>query len=133
MNGAWRFGPRWVRVGGMNEVEEVDIWWFRELYAILAAFADDPSNTISRLGGGTASVPEDQAEDLGHFRRCVLSKYPQAGGLRVMRVIAEIDAILDRKGRGGESFEEWFWTIEGFRHHPDWARIREMSRSFLLS
>ena len=116
----------------ISGIEECDFWWFRELYDTLAAFADDPSVTITRIGGGQTSVPEDLAEDIDDFRDSVLAKYPEAATLGVMAVVTEIDAILDRRSRGGEAFEESFWTNEAFQRHPDWAKIREMSRSFLL-
>jgi hypothetical protein len=112
-------------------IEDCDLWWFRELYAILAAFADEPGNTIARIGE-SISVPEDQAEDLAHFRSCILAKYPAASGLAVMGVVEGIDAILDRRSRGGDGFEEGFWSNQGFREHPDWQEIRDRSRLFLL-
>jgi hypothetical protein len=112
-------------------IEDCDLWWFRELYAILAAFADEPGNTIARIGE-SISVPEDQAEDLDHFRGCILAKYPAASDLGVMEVVEGIDAILDRRSRGGEGFEEGFWSNQGFREHPDWREIRNRARSFLL-
>lgn len=113
-------------------IEECDLWWFRELYSVLAAFADEPGNTITRIGDGRISIPEDQAEDLVHFRECILTKYPGAADLLVMQVAGEIDAILDRKSRGGEAFDEWFWTNDGFQQHTDWSTIRERARAFLL-
>ena len=60
------------------------------------------------------------------------AKYPDAADLQVMRVVAEIDEILARKSENGESFEEWFWTNEGFLRHPVWGEIRELSRAFLV-
>ena len=62
----------------------------------------------------------------------VFAKYPDAADLQVMRVVAEIDEILARKSENGESFEEWFWTNEGFLRHPVWGEIRELSRAFLV-
>ncbi|AMV40470.1 hypothetical protein VT85_26345 (plasmid) [Planctomyces sp. SH-PL62] len=115
----------------MGRIEDCDLWWFRELYSILAAFADAPENTIARIGGGV-SVPDDQAEDLDHFRGCILAKYPDARDLAVMKVVEEVDAILERRSLGGEAFEEGFWTNQGFREHPDWKAIRGRARSFLL-
>jgi hypothetical protein len=115
----------------MDAIAERDIWWFRELYAILAAFADEPGNTISRIGEGV-SVPDDQAETLHHFRRCILASYPDAAGLAVMRVVGEIDAILDRRSLKGQDFDSSFWTNQGFREHCDWESIRALAREFLL-
>ena len=116
----------------VNGIQEQDLWWFRELYSVLAAFADEPANTIGRIGDGRICIPDDQAIHLNHFRRCVLAKYPDAADLQVMRVVAEIDEILARKSENGESFEEWFWTNEGFLRHPVWGEIRELSRAFLV-
>ena len=112
-------------------VEEGDYWWFVELYATLGAFADKPTNTISRIGSGRISIPEDHANHLANFRHCILAKYPNAEDLQVMRIAAEIDAILNQKSRGGESFEEEFWTNKGFISHPEWAKIRSIARAFL--
>ena len=114
------------------DINDGDLWLFRELYFVLAALADEPTNTISRIGGGRISIPEDQANDLDHFRRAILAKYPAAAELHVMRVVAEIDAILGRKSRGAASFEEAFWTNNGFLRHPDWNNIRAMARAFLV-
>jgi hypothetical protein len=114
----------------MGRIEDGDLWWFRELYSILVAFADDPQNTIARIGGGV-SVAEDQAEDLHHFRGCILAKYPDARDLAVMKVVEEIAAILDRRRPGGEAFGEGFWTNQGIRGHHDWQAIRGQARSFL--
>jgi len=113
-------------------IEEGDLWLFRELYSVLGALADEPANTISRIGGGRISIPEDQANDLDHFRRCILEKYPDAADLQVMNVVAEIDVMLERRSLGGEAFQEWFWTNKGFQQHPDWAKIRELARAFLV-
>ena len=116
----------------VNDVQECDLWWFGELYSVLAAFADEPANVIGRVGGGRISIPEDQANHLDNFRRCILAKYPRAADLQVMRVVAEIEVILARRSLGGESFEEWFWTNGGFQRHPDWVKIRELARAFLV-
>lgn len=109
-----------------DAIEEGDFWWFRELYSVLISFADEPGNTISRIGG--VSV----AEDLGHFRDCILAKYPDAAELAVMKVAGDADAILGRRSIGGEGYEEAFWTNQGFQEHVDWRRIRAQSRAFLL-
>jgi hypothetical protein len=114
-----------------GRIEDCDLWWFRELYAILAAFADEPGNTVARIGE-SISVPEDQAEDLHHFRGCILAKYPAASDLAVMEVAGGIHAILERRSLGGEGFEEGFWSNRCFREHPDWKEIRDRARSFLL-
>ena len=113
-------------------IEECDFWWFRELYAVVVAFADAPEYTIGRIGGGQVSVPEDQAEDLGHYRECILTKYPSAADLAIMRLVAEFDAILARRSLNGQEFEEAFWTNEAFQRHPDWQMIRRKSQEFLL-
>jgi hypothetical protein len=115
------------------DIEECDLWWFRELVAVLAGFADDPGATIARVGGGNVDVGEELAEDLDHFLfRCILAKYPEAAGLAAVQEAREIGAILARKGLGGEGFEEAFWSNEGFRDHPEWQAIRERARAFLL-
>jgi hypothetical protein len=114
------------------DIDDRDLSLFRELYFVLAAFADEPTNTISRIGGGHISIPDDQANDFGHFRRAILEKYPAAANLELMRVVAEVDAIFSRKSRGGASFEEWFWTNKGFLQHPDWDKIRTLARAFLV-
>jgi hypothetical protein len=115
-----------------DRIEECDLWWFRELYFVLAAFADDPEYTISRIGGGSISIPDDQATHLDHFRRCILEKYPGCSDFEVMRVAREIDAILSRRSRGGEAFDAQFWTNAGFQRHEDWLTIRELAREFLI-
>ena len=117
----------------MNDrVDECDYWCFGQLYSVLAAFADDPTNAISRIGGRRISIPEDQANELHNFRTTILAKYPDAADLEVMRVVSEIDEILSKHSLGGESFDEWFWTNKGFMEHPDWEKIRELSRAFLV-
>ena len=116
-----------------DRVKECDVWLFRELYFVLADFADDPQNTISRIGGGRISIPDDRGNDLHRFRRAIVENYPDlATSLEVMQVATEIDGILDRRSRGGEGFEEWFWTNKGFLRHDDWLRIRELARDFLI-
>ena len=102
------------------------------LYSVLACFADDPQNSISRIGGGRISVPDDQANHLDHFLRAILEKYPDAADIRVVRVAQEIDAICGRRSLGGEAFDEFFWTNAGFQRHEDWLRIRELARTFLI-
>ncbi len=49
-----------------------------------------------------------------------------------MRGVAEIEAILDRRSLGGESFEEWFWMNDGVQRQPDCVKIRELARAFLV-
>lgn len=118
-----------VRSPTPDRIDGADVWLVRELYAVLGALADDPRNTISRIGGGRVSIPEDQANDLHEFRRCILAKYPE---LSLMRVAAEIDDILSRRSRGGELFEELFWTNAAFERHDDWRKIRALARAFLI-
>jgi hypothetical protein len=113
-------------------IQECDFWALGELYSVLAAFADGPTNVISRIGGGRISIPEDQANHLHNYYDLLRSKYPDAANMEVMKVVAEVDAILDRNSLGGESFDEWFWTNGGFERHDDWIKIRELSRAFLL-
>ena len=113
-------------------IDESDVWLLRELYYVLAAFADAPQNTIDRIGGGRISIPEDQANDLDHFLRCILEKYPDSAQLAIIRVAIEIDAILSRRSRGGDAFDERFWTNAGFLRHEGWQRIREIAREFLI-
>ena len=116
-----------------QRIKECDMWLFRELYFVLADFADDPQNTISRIGGGRISIPEDRANDLHHFRRAIVENYPHlAAGLEVIQVATEIDAILARRNRDGEGFEKWFWTNKGFLQHDDWLTIRDIARNFLI-
>ena len=49
-----------------------------------------------------------------------------------MKVLAEINTLLDQRSNGGELFDEWFWTNDGFQHHGDWIKIREKARDVLL-
>lgn len=112
-------------------IDEPDYWWLREIDGVLAAFADAPSNTISRIGGGQVSVANDLANHLDHFLQCMLGKYPESTSLDVMRVALRIDDILTRRSRGGELFDEWFWTNAGFEEHADWNTIRSLAREFL--
>ena len=51
----------------IDGVEECDWWAFGELYSVLVAFADEPTQAIARIGGGRISIPEDQANHLDHF------------------------------------------------------------------
>jgi hypothetical protein len=113
-------------------IDERDMCLFRELYDVLVCFADDPQNSISRIGGGRISVPDDQANHLDHFLRAILEKYPDATDLTVVRVAKEIDAVFGRRSLGGEAFDESFWTNAGFQRHEDWVRIRGLARAFLI-
>lgn len=115
------------------EIEECDLWWFRELVFVLAAIADDPENTIARIGGGEIDVGEDLGEDLNHFLvDCILAKYPEAEGLAVVQAAWEIESALARKSLGGEAFEKEFWSNASFRDHPEWRAIRGRAREFLM-
>jgi hypothetical protein len=76
-----------------DKLKECDFWLFRELYFVLAAFADDPQNTIDRIGAGHIAIPEDLANHLDNFRRAILDNYSDLANLEVMRVATEIDAI----------------------------------------
>jgi len=116
----------------ISGVEERDLWSFGELYAVLVAFADAPGQVIGRIGGGRISIPEDQANHLDQYYNYLLAKYPAAADLELMKVVAEIDTLLGQKSRGGELFDESFWTNDGFQDHPDWIKIREKARAFLL-
>ena len=114
------------------QIKECDVWLFRELYSVLAAFADEPQYTIDRIGAGQIAIPDDQASHLHHFRRAILENYPDLANLEVVRAATEIDAIIDRRSRGGEAFDESFWTNEGFKDHVDWLKIRRIARDFLV-
>jgi hypothetical protein len=113
-------------------IEESDLWWFGMLYDAVIAFADAPENTISRIGGGRINVTDDFANQLWSYSELILKKYPTAADLAIMRLIAEFDEILTRRSRGRDGFEEKFWTNRAFQRHPDWYRIRERAREFLL-
>lgn len=115
-----------------RNIDECDFWWFRELYSILLAFADEPHNTINRHSHDEFAVPETQGQALASFRESVLAKYPEAESLRVMQLVNEINSTLNRKSLGGEEFEADFWTNDAFHEHTEWLRIRELTRSFLL-
>src|SRR4051812_24081354 len=116
----------------ISDIREDHVWWFGEIYSVLAAFADKPEYAISRIGEGRISIPDDQANDLGNFLRVILESYPAAIDLHVVKAAAKIDAILTRKSAGGEAFDEWFWTNAGFERHPEWKEIRSIAREFLL-
>jgi hypothetical protein len=116
-------------VGG---IKDSDTFWFCELYAVFAAFADEPTNVISRIGEGRISIPEDQANHLDHYRKCVLQAYPDAADLELITVVTRIAAILDNRSLGGEEFDESFWTNSGFMHHPEWGCIRRLAREYLI-
>ena len=64
----------------INNIRERDFWSLCELYSVLAAFADDPTNVVSRMGGGRICIPEDQANHLHNFRTTILEKYPDVAG-----------------------------------------------------
>ena len=95
-------------------------------------FGRSSEDAISRIGGGQISVSKDLAEDLALFRDCILKKYRLAEGLAIMRLFSEFVSILERRSRGGQDYEEEFWTNESFQQHPDWRLIRRKSREFLL-
>lgn len=116
----------------ISSVQQSDFWWLGQLYSVLIEFAGDPAQTISRVARGHISIPEDQANHLDHYYRLLIEKYPNAVDLEVMKVVAQIDAILSDKSRGGASFDEWFWTNRGFEEHPEWLKIRAMARDFML-
>jgi hypothetical protein len=113
-----------------DKIEEKDFWWFRELYHVIVGFADLPEATVSRLR--EINVPEDYANHLHNFRQNILEKYPDAKDFEIMKVAADIDAILTEKSRDGKRFEERFWTNRAFKMHPEWEKIREISRAFML-
>lgn len=116
----------------ISSLREDDLWMFGQLYAVLVEFADSPTKTITRIGGGRISIPEDQANHLGNYYQLILEKYPDVANLELMKTVAKIDLILSDKSRGGASFDEEFWSNAGFREHPDWATIRDLARAFLL-
>lgn len=116
----------------VDRIKDSDVFWFCELHSVLAAFADDPNNVISRIGGGHISIPEDQANHLEQYRQCVLQTYPDAADLELMKLVARIDVILDNRSLGGDGFDESFWTNSGFMHHPDWVCIRRLAREYLI-
>lgn len=116
----------------LDGIKDSDIWWFGELYSILVAFADEPTNVLSRIGGGRISVPEDHANHLDVYRKCVLQTYPEAANLDLMKVVTRIDAILRSRSLDGEAFDESFWTNSGFMHHADWVDIRRLAREYLI-
>ena len=119
----------------MSMAEHLDPNWlglFCQLYGVVICFADDPLNALAKIGGGQISVPGDQAMELDHYLRAIGDRYPDSSGIAVVRVAREIDRILARRSLGGEAFDEAFWTNEGFQEHPDWLRIRELARAFLL-
>lgn len=66
-------------------VEDGDVWWFREIYSVLCAFTDAPSNSIKRIGNGQIPVPDDQANQLDNFLECIRGKYPQLKDSRSIR------------------------------------------------
>jgi len=119
----------------MSKAEYLDprcIGLFCQLYGVIICLADDPLNAIAKIGGGQISVPEDQATELDHYLRAIRDHYPDSSGLAVVGIAREIDGIFARRSLGGEAFDEAFWTNEGFQEHPDWQKIRELARAFLL-
>jgi len=116
----------------LGEIKERDFGLFRELYSVLAAFADDPNSVILRIGGGRISIPVDQANDLHNFYRAIVANYPDAADLQVIKVASKIDKMLDDRSADGELFDPTFWKNSGFMRHPDWADIRELAREFLI-
>lgn len=113
-------------------IEECHFWWVRELYNVLVSLADDPANTVARAGTGQIPVPEEQSGELALYEELILDHYPDAADLAVMRAVSEVREILSRKSLGGEDFEEWFWSDEGFETHHEWSQIREIARGFLF-
>jgi hypothetical protein len=116
----------------IDGVEERDWWAFRELYSVLIAFADEPAQAISHIGGGRISLPEDQANHLDHFYNYLRTKYPEVAQLELMTLAAFFNDMLAERSRGGALFDEYFWTNDGFQHHPDWIAIRTKARQFLI-
>lgn len=113
-----------------QEIAGGHFWWFRELYSVLAALADEPENTIARLDDEIAA-PVALAEELGNFLRCIREAYPEAN-LAVLQLVEGIDEILARRSLGGEDFDMDFWSNEGFQEHLDWEDVRSRTRAFLL-
>jgi hypothetical protein len=116
----------------VSQIKNDHFWLFGQIYAVLSAFADDPEKVISRIGGGTVSIPDDQANDLGNSLRVILQHYPGAVELKLVERAARFDEIFTRKSAGGEAFDEWFWTNAGFERHPEWDEIRAAAREFLI-
>jgi plasmid maintenance system antidote protein VapI len=50
-----------------NSIDEPAFSLLREIYYVLAAFADVPQNTISRIGGGKIHVADDLANHLARI------------------------------------------------------------------
>jgi hypothetical protein len=115
-----------------TEIEEADRHLFGFLYAVIADFADSPELVISRVGGASNFVADDLANSLVNYYRLARDKYPESLSLELMQLVSLIDRILTDRSRGGEKFDEAFWTNEGFQKHPDWQRIRTESRNFLM-
>jgi hypothetical protein len=40
-----------------------------------------------------------------------------------MKIVAQINAILDQRSPGGESFDDWFWTNGAFERHSIGSRL----------
>lgn len=114
------------------EIAESDRHFFGFLYTVIADFADAPDLAISRISGGRFFVADDLASTLSNYYRLVHNKYPAAADLELMQFAAKLDAIFASRSRGGNGFDEMFWTNEGFQNHPDWQRIREEARTFLM-
>ena len=116
----------------LRDIKEPDYWLFGEVYAVLTAFADDPNNVIARIGGGRINVADDQANDLHEYLLKILSHYPEAADLGVIKVAQRILRMLDERSADGELFDPSFWKNSGFIRHPDWADIRDIAREFLI-
>jgi hypothetical protein len=116
----------------LRDIKESHYWVFGEIYSVLAAFADDPNNVISRIGGGRIRVAEDQASHLHEMLRTIVENYSDADELEVIRVARKIHAMLAERSANGDLFDPTFWKNSGFIRHPDWADIRDRAREFLI-
>lgn len=115
-----------------REIKESHYWLFGQIYSVLTDIADDPNNVISRIGGGRIRVAADRASDLHEGLRAILSHYPEAADLAVIKVAQRIQTMLNERGADGELFDPSFWKNSGFIRHSDWADIRDIAREFLI-
>jgi hypothetical protein len=111
-------------------IEDQHLWWFRQLHDVLLEFADAPDNVLRRLG--QVNVPEDLAGTFRESLKSIRSTYPEEVAPELLGVARAVDEVLSAKSLRGAGFEYEFWTNPAFRDHPEWSRVRNICRAFLL-
>jgi hypothetical protein len=98
-------------------------WLFRELHRSLSLLAADGDTALAALPDGCCK-PDELALDFDNFRSAVLGNFAAELSPELLTALAGVDAGLC--GIGGEG-----WSEEAVRSAPEWAVVRERSRTAL--